>query len=95
VQTWVRILAQFVGRLTALKVARVITPGMYKDGADLYLQVSERKARVARSWIYRFVLHDRERQMGPMSACELLTMLRAENGASVQVNTSSRARLSQ
>ena len=37
---------------------------MYNDGAGLYLQVSKRGAQVAKSWIYRFVLRDHERQMG-------------------------------
>jgi hypothetical protein len=30
-------MAQFVGRLTALKVLRTRKPGMYADGAGLYL----------------------------------------------------------
>ena len=33
-------MAQFVGRLTALKVLKVKRPGMYADGAGLYLQVT-------------------------------------------------------
>jgi hypothetical protein len=33
-------MAHYVGRLTALKVMRLKTPGMYADGAGLYLQVS-------------------------------------------------------
>lgn len=37
---------------------------MYADGAGLYLQVSEGATRVTKSWIYRFALRGRERQMG-------------------------------
>ncbi|HXP76017.1 MAG TPA: integrase arm-type DNA-binding domain-containing protein [Stellaceae bacterium] len=58
-------MAQFVGRLTALKVFRTKRPGMYADGAGLYLQVTGNgDAHVAKSWIYRFTLHGRAREMG-------------------------------
>ena len=54
-----------VGRLTALKVAKVKTPGMYADGAGLYLQVSgDGENTLARSWIFRFTLRGRSREMG-------------------------------
>jgi integrase len=49
------------GRLTALKVSRLAgKPGMYADGCGLYLQVT--KGGV--SWIYRFMLRGRAREMG-------------------------------
>ena len=48
------------GRLTALKVARAKTPGMYADGGGLYLHVTESGA----SWIYRYMLDGRAREMG-------------------------------
>ena len=58
-------MAQFVGKLTALKVRKVKKPGMYADGAGLYLQVTgDGEAHVARSWIYRFTLRGRAREMG-------------------------------
>lgn len=58
-------MAQFVGRLTALKVLRTRKPGMYADGASLYLQVTgDGEANVAKSWIYRFKLRGRAREMG-------------------------------
>jgi integrase len=47
-------------RLTALKVARAKQPGMYGDGGGLYLQVTEG----GRSWIYRYMLNGRSREMG-------------------------------
>jgi integrase len=53
-------MARTTGRLTALKVARAKTPGMYADGGGLYLQVTEGGA----SWIYRYMLNKRAREMG-------------------------------
>ena len=58
-------MAHLVGRLTALKVAKVKKPGMYSDGAGLYLQVTgDGESKVAKSWIYRFTLRGRSREMG-------------------------------
>jgi integrase len=54
-------LARVIGRLTALKVSRAIKPGMYADGGGLYLQVT---GTGAKSWIYRYMLRGREREMG-------------------------------
>src|SRR5262249_17339242 len=53
-------MARMVGRLTALKVARAKRPGMYPDGGGLYLQVTQGGA----SWVYRFMLNGRAREMG-------------------------------
>ena len=47
-------------RLTAMKVERAKTPGMYADGGGLYLQVTEG----GKSWIYRYTLNKRVREMG-------------------------------
>ena len=58
-------MARTIGRLTALKFSRAIKPGMYPDGGGLYLQVT---GAGARSWIYRFMLHGKEREMGLGSA---------------------------
>ena len=58
-------MAKTVGKLTALKVARLTEPGMHPDGAGLYLQVT---GAGAKSWIYRFSLHGRPREMGLGSA---------------------------
>jgi integrase len=58
-------MAHLVGRLTALKVARVKKAGMYADGAGLYLQVTgDGQTKIAKSWIYRFTLRGRSREMG-------------------------------
>ena len=53
------------GKLTALGVARLKTPGMYGDGGGLWLQVS---GKGAKSWIFRFALGGRTRAMGLGSA---------------------------
>ncbi len=58
-------MALLVGRLTALQIQRFKQPGMYADGGGLYLQVSgDGVNRVAKSWIFRFTLRGRSREMG-------------------------------
>lgn len=54
-------MARTTGRLTALGVARAARePGMHADGGGLYLQVT----RGGASWIYRYMLNGRAREMG-------------------------------
>jgi hypothetical protein len=65
-------MAQLINRLDSLKIKRALEPGYYADGAGLYLQVSTGGAR---SWIYRFMLAGRTRDMGLGS---LLTISLAE-----------------
>src|SRR5258708_4524302 len=48
-------------RLTALAVTRAAKSGYYSDGLGLYLQVT---AAHAKSWIFRFALAKRRREMG-------------------------------
>jgi integrase len=50
-----------INRLDALKIKRLNSPGLYADGAGLYLQVS---GTGARSWIFRFKRDGRTRDMG-------------------------------
>ena len=50
-----------IGRLSALAVSRAKMKGLYHDGGGLYLQVS---ASGARSWVYRYMLHGKAREMG-------------------------------
>jgi integrase len=64
-----------IGRLNALKVDRAKEPGMYTDGGGLYLQVTvnARNGAPAKSWIYRYMLRGKAREMGlgPLSAIGL------------------------
>jgi integrase len=48
-------------RLSPAEVAKKRDPGYYPDGGGLYLQVSPARTR---SWIYRFTLRGRSREMG-------------------------------
>ncbi len=54
-------MARQIGRLTALAVSRAKAAGMYADGGGLYLQVT---AAGARTWIFRYTLQGRTRDMG-------------------------------
>lgn len=57
-------------RLTALKIGKLDAPGQYPDGGNLYFQIS---ATGSRSWIFKFTLRGRSREMGlgPLSAISL------------------------
>jgi integrase len=50
-----------VGKLSALRVAKLAKVGLYNDGAGLYLQVT---GPAARSWIFKFQRGGRVRMMG-------------------------------
>ncbi|MDB5405628.1 MAG: putative phage integrase [Rhodospirillales bacterium] len=54
-------MARQVGRMSALAVTRATRKGMYADGGGLYLQVTSGGAK---SWIFRYMLHGRAREMG-------------------------------
>jgi integrase len=53
-------MARGMGRLAAVALPK-LKPGMHADGGGLYLQVTESGAR---TWIYRFMLNGRAREMG-------------------------------
>jgi integrase len=55
-----------MGKLTALKVDRITTPGRYGDGFGLWLQVSptRKPGKVTKSWLLRYSSNGRARQMG-------------------------------
>jgi integrase len=59
-----------IHKLNALKVAKESAPGYYADGGGLYLQIS---GSGSRSWIFRFTLAKRAREMGlgPLSSVSL------------------------
>jgi integrase len=63
-------MAQTVNQLTATKVQKIKAAGMYPDGAGLYLQVTGSEAK---SWILRFSLRGKAREMGlgPLSKVSL------------------------
>jgi integrase len=54
-------MARQVGKLNALSVSRTKARGYYADGGGLYLQVS---ANAAKSWVFRFKVAGRLREMG-------------------------------
>lgn len=54
-------MARAVNRLSARAVATLTKPGYHPDGAGLYLQVT---AAGAKSWIYRYTIAGRAREMG-------------------------------
>jgi integrase len=49
------------GKLTALKLKTLITPGRYGDGAGLWMQVRDAEHR---SWLFRYTGSGKQRQMG-------------------------------
>ncbi|WP_186187924.1 tyrosine-type recombinase/integrase [Burkholderia gladioli] len=59
-----------IHRLNALRVSREVKPGYHADGGGLYLQISQSGSR---SWIFRFTLAKRAREMGigPLSTTSL------------------------
>jgi integrase len=54
-------MAQEIQRLTALAASRLSKPGLYADGAGLYLRVGRNGSR---SWTFRFMLNGKAREMG-------------------------------
>ncbi|MGA9794070.1 MAG: Arm DNA-binding domain-containing protein [Rhizomicrobium sp.] len=54
-----------MGKLTVLKIQQLTKPGQYGDGNCLYLQVKrDDQGRLSRSWVYRFRLNGKRREMG-------------------------------
>lgn len=54
-------MARGIQKLSALQVDRAKNPGYFSDGGGLYLQVS---ASGTKSWLFRFMLSGRAREMG-------------------------------
>ena len=54
-------MAKAMGRLSAVAMPKLRNPSLYPDGGGLYLQVTKGGAR---TWVYRFMLHGRAREMG-------------------------------
>jgi integrase len=64
-------------RLSAVEVKGIDRKGMHHDGGGLYLQVS---ARGAKSWIYRFMLDGRPREMG-LGPVNIISLVEARKRA--------------
>jgi hypothetical protein len=54
-------MASRINKLSAMLVNRVDKPGYYGDGGGLWLQVS---ATSSKSWIFRFTIARKQREMG-------------------------------
>jgi hypothetical protein len=65
------------GKLTVVKVRALIKPGRYGDGEGLWLQVRDAEHR---SWLFRFMLNGKARQMG-LGAVEDVTLAEAREAA--------------
>lgn len=58
-------MARGINKLSARSVAAAAEPGLYGDGAGLYLQVANVDgAGITKAWIFRFMLSGRARKMG-------------------------------
>src|SRR5437660_1490575 len=54
-------MARLIDQLTEAKIRNLTAAGLHADGRGLYLQI---RPGGARSWIYRFTLNNRTRDMG-------------------------------
>src|SRR5215469_8049313 len=61
-------MAHLINQLTALGVLKIRKPGYHADGGGLYLQISQGGGR---SWIFRFSLRGKAREMGLGSLSKL------------------------
>jgi integrase len=71
-------MARLVQQLTEAKIRALTKIGLHHDGAGLYLQI---KPGGARSWIYRFRLNSRTRDMG-LGALVDVSLVKARDKAS-------------
>src|SRR5262245_25636969 len=65
---WGRVMARLVDQLTETKIRTLTTVGFHADGRGLYLQI---RPGGRRSWIFRFTLNRRTRDMGLGSLTEV------------------------
>ena len=70
-------MARQTQKLTARAVAAAKKPGLYSDGGGFYLQVARGGSR---SWIYRFMLRGRSRDMG-LGGVDVVTLAEARESA--------------
>jgi integrase len=71
-----------IGKLKALHVERFNKPGLYSDGGGLYLQVTvnARNGQAAKSWVYRYMLNGKAREMG-LGSANAITLQQARTKA--------------
>jgi integrase len=50
-----------VGKLTTAKIDKLVKPGLYGDGGNLYLKIGESGSR---SWVVRFKINGKSRKLG-------------------------------
>ena len=72
-----RPLVRRIGKLSALAVSRAKVPRYYGDGGGLWLQVSNAGTK---SWVFRFTLHGRSREMG-LGALHTISLAEAREAA--------------
>lgn len=70
-------MARLVEKLTPLEVSKKTRPGYYGDGGGLWLQVSQSGSK---SWIFRFTLSGKQREMG-LGAVHTVTLPEAREKA--------------
>jgi integrase len=70
-------MARTIEKLSALRVTKETTPGVYGDGGGLYLRVS---ASGAKSWIFRYMLDRRSHEMG-LGATHAVNLVEARQKA--------------
>jgi hypothetical protein len=70
-------MARTIGKLTALAVSQATRRGYYGDGGGLFLQVS---ASGAKSWVFRFKVIGRLREMG-LGPTHTIGLAEARQGA--------------
>lgn len=78
VDLWVGNMARQISKLTALTASRIKAKGLYSDGNNLYLQVSSSGAK---SWLFRFMLNGKSREMG-LGAYNAVSLAEARERAS-------------
>lgn len=73
-------MARKIGRLNALQVAKLAKPGYYADGGNLYLQVAPSGSK---SWVFRYALDGKQREMG-LGSLSAFTLAEARERATDQ-----------
>lgn len=62
-------------KLTAAKIKRLNSPGLYPDGQSLYIRV---KSPTSKSWVFRYMRNNRPRMMG-LGSADTVTLAEARD----------------